>query len=47
MNELFNAIQALPTHKTLGKDGIPTEFFQLMWPVVGEHVLAFVEEVFS
>lgn len=45
--EIRIAVQQLGKHKAPGPDGLPVEFFQRFWPVVGEAVTKFVSQVFQ
>ncbi len=44
--ECLNVIKELSLSKSPGYDGLPSEFYKHMWPIVGPHVLKSYEEAF-
>ncbi|BDA47893.1 probable LINE-1 retrotransposable element ORF2 protein at N-terminal half [Coccomyxa sp. Obi] len=47
VTELEAALRSMPRGKAPGLDGIPYEFYQRFWPLVGEELTAVLQEAFT
>lgn len=45
-HEIKVAVQQMRKHKALRPDGLPVQFYQKFWPVVGEAVTEFALDIF-
>ena len=45
--EIRKVLFSMPSHKSPGPDGFPSEFFRTAWPVVGHDFIVAVQSVFK
>jgi hypothetical protein len=44
LSELTDVLNAMASHKSPGLDGVTTEFFKALWPVIGSDYLTMIQE---